>query len=616
MAAFPNLRTWSNLDSHGRPGHIIRPLDSHQHEPTSAQPQPQAYVDTPQILYSNWPSQAGGVGAPLGKFNGTPPKIALIGGGLANCVAGLELAKAGADVTLIEAQGQVGGRLKSISIPGDEYNVEEMGAMRFPPSEDLLYYYAQNLGFTWKSNFPDPGVVSTLICYNGGVEQWQKQGESPPPPPGFETVYNGWVNFVENGVTNGGAPFLMAPAALTELLQSSFEPDSPNLGIVQNKWQLYLDTFGQSRFKDGMQDVFGANAKWDVPGGTPWSDDDFKRFGALGLGSGGFGVFYPLGFNTIIRIVVNGLETEQQTFCDGSNNPVGIQNLTLAIIQNATSLSNPLKVWTSTIAQVTNSTATSATVQWQPSGQGGQGQPKGSDTFDYVIVGTTNKVATELFNQFLQAGIVPEQVQKSLGVHITLSTKLFVRVEKFWQDSDSTPRVILTDQPQDPQLYALDYGNPNLCVVLVDYAWESDSKYVEHQPKDELFANIKGLLQQLLQNTAYSNWTNSLNSPDNMNLVNWQYQPLQQGGWVLAGLDQDSQCATLFYDFLKNVPNTPANWSPILLNGDCYGWVGGWTQGALVTALNNVSQILSLRGELNAPDYAPTVLLNPTTYRY
>ncbi|KAK1461943.1 hypothetical protein CCUS01_01533 [Colletotrichum cuscutae] len=98
---------------------------------------PQAWVDTPQLIYSEWNKAAGDINQPLGSLPSNF-SIGLVGAGITNVVLAFNLAKAGANVTLIEATDSVGGRLRSLPT-ADGVNVAEMGAMRFPPSEDLLY---------------------------------------------------------------------------------------------------------------------------------------------------------------------------------------------------------------------------------------------------------------------------------------------------------------------------------------------------------------------------------------------------------------------------------------------------------------------------------------------
>jgi tryptophan 2-monooxygenase len=73
-------------------------------------------------------------------------------------------------------------------------------------------------------------------------------------------------------------------------------------------------SFGNDSFYTALQRIFGEKHEWDVPGGQVWTEDDFERFGTLGVGSGGFGAVYSAGFNSIFRLIVNGLESDQAIF--------------------------------------------------------------------------------------------------------------------------------------------------------------------------------------------------------------------------------------------------------------------------------------------------------------
>ncbi|KAI0781720.1 hypothetical protein BC629DRAFT_1582702 [Irpex lacteus] len=600
-------------------------------------PPPQAFVDTPRILYSNWPKKAGGIHAPLGSFT-TPPKVVLIGGGLANCVAGLELAKAGADVTLLEVSDRVGGRLESILSPTDGVNYQEMGAMRFPPSEDILYYYARQLGFGFLPKFPDPGVVSTLLSYEGRVKLWAGPSDIPNE---FATVSNGWNALVTGGitVTCGGIATneFLAPDRLGALLQTSYTGDSDTLLEVISGWQKYLTTFGSNTFLEGLKRIFGVEHEWDVPGGTQWSDDDFKRFGKLGVGSGGFGPLYDRGFNAILRLVVNGLETDQQIFAKDDGEGKGLQPTVLL----------------RTAGAIRYSTNDSVTVDQRTAGSAVDSMV----TYDYALVGTTSKAAID----HILVNIHPEidsSVAYALNTaHMCASSKLFIRTKKFWetksgQEVNRAPRVILSDGVV-PQLYMLDYGDPDYGLVLVVYAWEQDSIDLQGFTDGcEFYQHlVRNLHEDLKKSSEWKDWTNNLEPYDDLNFKHWQLDPLHLGAFVISGPSHDWLAKTMFYDHLKlssdhdasnssspTVPtSTPAStstltesraseskppssaptpWFPILLNGDSYGWSGGWAQGALETALNNVSVILKARGQIKEEDFAPTTLLRPNDYKY
>lgn len=467
MALIPNLRSFKHTTNDGIAKPVIAPhtypygfgvgddlytVSAASNRPKADAPKliqaaPQAFLDTPPLVYSDWNKAVGSnsnsaIDQPLGTLPSSL-RICLIGGGISNLAAAFELAKAGAQVHLYEANAEVGGRLLS-KLAIDGQSEAEMGAMRFPPSEDLLYYYSKSLGFAFMQGFPDPGLKPTIISYQGRVQEWHDRAA---PPEGFATVYNGWIAFIEKGLQN--------PKPGQKVLESAIQlqkwlVDPKQRHQVPAAWQLYLDTFKNDTFLDGLQRIFGGDAQWEVPGGTVWSDDDFNRFGALGVGSGGFGPLFGIAFNTVFRLIPNGLETDQAIFCipnvdhtDGT--PVGIQQLALALKKKA--IRAGATIVTNTFADLVSNDQGVVTVSLKPNGLALSMQTR---MFDFVIVGTTT--AAMAINMSVAGNFAPnaqfvsEQIANSItNVHITSSSKLFLRTKRFWASQVSSTLALRFD---------------------------------------------------------------------------------------------------------------------------------------------------------------------------
>src|SRR5687767_9688174 len=71
----------------------------------------------------------------------SPKKIVILGAGMAGLVAALELKRAGHEVTLLEAQQRIGGRIQTLREPFTEGLYAEAGAMRIPRSHALTMAY-------------------------------------------------------------------------------------------------------------------------------------------------------------------------------------------------------------------------------------------------------------------------------------------------------------------------------------------------------------------------------------------------------------------------------------------------------------------------------------------
>ncbi|KAK1999877.1 flavin-containing amine oxidoreductase [Colletotrichum falcatum] len=586
--------------------------------PDRQEARPQAWVDTPQLVYSAWNEAAGDISQPLG-FLPKNLTIGLVGAGITNIVLAFNLAKAGADVTLIEASHEVGGRLRSIET-ADGLNVAEMGAMRFPPSQDLLYYYAEQFGYAFIKNFPDPGKVPTTIVYQGVANQWL---DPDVPPSGFEKVDNGWKRLIFGGLTRDGRVLIAPPAQITEWLGSR-DPDARARAVPE--WQKYLDVFGDDSFYTGLRRIFGDQHEWDIPGGEEWDEDDFNRFGTLGIGSGGFGAVFTAGFNSVLRLVVNGLESDQAVFAKVSDRglqPAGIHDLARDIWNAATELGVKTKL--GTVAEVTSG-----------GGGGGGATPNGSRVtvqetsagtsttaqYDLVIVGTTNRAmvhAVAHASQTTGEPILSTQVQRGIhDLHMTASSKLFIRTAKFWENrAPDFPRVILSDTNL-PQTYTLDYGHPDYGMVLVTYAWEDLSlQMMAIQDPKELLSKLKGQIARLMKKTKYPEYVDYLTpvTDDDIFLIHWQLDRHSYGAFSLGHPGQDKDIASLFYDFEKLSKGAG---SRVLINSDCTSFLGGWVDGGLQSAHNTLSAIFERFGSLNpiAASLAPSRLIHSTLYQY
>lgn len=81
---------------------------------------------------------------------GSRKNVVIIGAGVAGLAAALELQKRGCDVSILEATGRVGGRVRSWYPDGPDGPVHEFGAMRIPCKHDFTRHYIEEVGLTEK----------------------------------------------------------------------------------------------------------------------------------------------------------------------------------------------------------------------------------------------------------------------------------------------------------------------------------------------------------------------------------------------------------------------------------------------------------------------------------
>lgn len=120
----------------------------------------------------------------LERREGAPKRVIIIGAGLAGLVAGYELARAGHDPLILEAQNRVGGRVYTLRTfaPG---LYAEAGAMRIPRVHDLTLGYCEHFGLEMR-----PFMMGNPkgLVYVGGRRMTAEQAGLTPDELGFEVA--------------------------------------------------------------------------------------------------------------------------------------------------------------------------------------------------------------------------------------------------------------------------------------------------------------------------------------------------------------------------------------------------------------------------------------------
>jgi tryptophan 2-monooxygenase len=572
------------------------------------------YIDTPDFAYDQWLRHLDGQAQAIGSVSGSPT-VAIIGGGVSGLCAAYELARAQCQVTVFEQSNQVGGRCASDTFGSGGTDIAEMGSMRFPPSEFILDYYLQKfqilpggLGGV-KEDFPDPGVKPTYICYGGLSPQvWSKSVSKAPA--GFETVYGGWVALVgSQGLTkNGGNPGLPSASAITDMLKAN------NIAGATAAWQAYLTAFGQQTFYSALYSIFTGASGYDIPNGTAWTFEDFDKFGALGIGSGGFGPLYPIGFTEILRIVIDGLEDTQKFLQPSDSLQYGIRTLPIAFAAALEGFPflppmNTQAVQTGVAISSISGNIKSGFTLITPSGQ-----PYGP--FSRVIVATTTR-SMELTLGLTAYGpnalVAPAIAKAIMRTHVVSSNKVAARIGNFWSTNSNAVRCLQTDGTAH-QVYTLDYtpvGQPEdtTGVCFISYVWDDDA--VKQQSltsgaptgaasNEQLYKYLLGTIEAIggdVGNWAAQNLV-PLNGDYQNNVIfeEWQSSPYFGGAFKLSQPGQDQYVRNMFFDYQKAMGNDTG----LYLAGDCISWTSGWVEGALTPALNAAAGVIvSLGGTLN-----------------
>jgi len=239
---------------------------------------------------------------PIAKLAGDPltANVALVGGGIANIIAAFELSRIGIRCTVFEAGDRLGGRLSSYRTPSLKA-WSELGANRFPRGGLMWHYVAQWVraaGFSPEKDeisagtFPSPGTVPTMLGYQGEAYDWGPGPEELPPIVREARAL--FADFIA-GLNDGAAePQTMYFADAVAMLKE--KPDDTTTWRLKGFWDLMLQQYDGRSFAGVLEtEVFAT-------GSNP--PDLMAVFGTLGVGTGGFGHLYDAAFLEVLRVLL------------------------------------------------------------------------------------------------------------------------------------------------------------------------------------------------------------------------------------------------------------------------------------------------------------------------
>jgi tryptophan 2-monooxygenase len=524
-------------------------------------------------------------------------QVAIVGAGPAGIVAAYELLKLGLKPIVFESSDRIGGRnwskpFRDPNGPSDAF--AEMGAMRVPTQNYVFYYYVGLLGLAVKE-FPDPGKVPTVLYYENKVMPWNP-GEDPPGR--FKAIGAAFNNFV------------------MPLQNKIYEPwKQKNWAGVQAVWQQYIDVYRNKSFYEGIVD--------GIPG---WKTEDLNAFGALGLGSGGFGPLYSVGFLELLRIIVNQFEVDQKFI------ETGISDVTNGLFTRLVPQpSGPQKVSLQGLDCVQlnvhvdrieyNPQTGNPIVYWTNSSDPTEPRP-GQQEYPAVILATTTRsmelLGLTALRQDNTSNVVSESVKTAIrNLHLMESSKLFIRTEKkFWLDDDKNPVPGMPQNIQTDELprgvYCLDYEGTDNGVVLISYTWGDDSAKLLALSPMERFLTFKDILAIIHPQFAAELVPIPPGDEDQIYNVDWEAEAEYYGAFKLQYPGQDPYARDAYFQFQSVLDDSSDR--GVYLAGDSVSWAGGWTEGALHTGLNAASAVVRrLGGSFSVPS---PLTMNPSLYDY
>ena len=95
--------------------------------------------------------------------SGPAKRVVIVGAGLAGLTAAYELTQAGHDVTVLEAQGRSGGRVRTLRDPLADGLYAELGAARIPDNHEWTLKYVKLFGLSLAPFYPTTGRSTTFL---------------------------------------------------------------------------------------------------------------------------------------------------------------------------------------------------------------------------------------------------------------------------------------------------------------------------------------------------------------------------------------------------------------------------------------------------------------------
>lgn len=495
--------------------------------------------------------------------------IVIIGGGLAGLLTAYETARSlrvsqsAKRIYLLEATDRFGGRIRSSHWSGIDDALIELGAMRFPQTPLFTYYADLANMANDTANFPDPGKTPlTQLIYRGQRLSWM-QGELPPGL--FKSLNDKWASIVDQ---------------ITSTLSNRKDGY-----FARRNWQGIINRFWNKSFYEFL-----------IKGG--FTAEELVPFGALGIGSGGFGNLYPISALDMIRLIANGLEYDQQLY------KKGISQLTDYLYKECQKLD---------VRMLKNSVVTSITIpEYKDETKVHFNDSNNNHIYivaSSVVVAMGNRAMhtigiDKLFNSTSMTHYTDDAIR---NLHNVSSTKIGCWTDsKFYKNSTYIPQNIQTDS-FIRGLYCLDYTpeeHSGHGMVFLSYTWDDASVQLQGVMNEPSNPPSKSLIDLLLAQIKinspefYTPFIHSIGGEGSVDYerfqyIQWQEEPYYYGGFKLFYPGQDKEGHDCYFDFQKENGNPAPS---VFLAGDAMSFSGGWATSAIETAVNATCGVLKREG--------------------
>ena len=518
------------------------------------------------FAYEDWLAHPAGLGRIPPMHHGT--EVAVVGAGMAGMVTAFELMKLGLKPVVYESR-RLGGRLHSEPFKGAEGIVAELGGMRFPASGRAFLHYLNLFGLETRP-FPNPlspQTPSTVIDLEGVPMYVETPADLPPL---LREVGAAWQEALEQD-----AHFSRMQSAIRRR----------DVAAIKSIWNALVPVWDDRSFYG-----FIANS-------AAFRRHSFRHvevFGQVGFGTGGWDTDFPNSMLEILRVVYANLD-EDQFFVTG-----GVEQVPRSLWKHAPPASAYWPEGTRLIDLHNGAPRPGvARLERSPDGRIAVTDAWGDRRwFQAAVVTCQSWLLTthidcdeRLFSHKLWMALDRTRYMQS--------AKTFVMVDRpFWKDKDPlTGRDLMSMTLTDRitrGTYLFDLGDDKPGVICLSYSWMSDALKMLPLPVDKRVRLALQALQRIYPGVDIAR--HIIGDPIT---VSWEDDPNFLGAFKGALPGHYRYNRRMFCHFIQDA--LPPDEKGIFLAGDDIGWIPGWVEGAVQTALNAVWGVVHHLGGTTDP---------------
>ncbi|MFF3025310.1 flavin monoamine oxidase family protein [Gottfriedia sp. NPDC057948] len=457
----------------------------------------------------------------------SPKNVIIIGAGISGLVSASLLKEAGHQVTIIEANRRIGGRIYTKREPFLNYEYMDFGAMRIPSLHQLTFAYINK--FNLKVNEFINSTPNDLIYVNNVLTN-QKIYESNPDILGYPVTQN------EKGKT------------ATELLISAIGPviDFINQDPVKN-WDIVIEMFDQYSMENFLR---------NNPVGASLSTGAIDMIKTI-VGIEGFP---ELAFTAILREVLV-LLTPNTKFYEITGGTDHLVRAFLPQLKEVIIMNEAVKKIRQEESKVTIYTENEVLNR------------QNQFTCDYVI----STIPYTLFNfvkVFPYESISYTKWKVIRELHYSDSTKIALQFRtRFWEKLGFFGGKITTDLPIKFS-YFPSHADSESGVLLASYTWEDDAQIWDHMKNNDRIEQALENLSVIFGDVVFKEFLVGHSH-------SWTRYPFSGGAFVMYKPNQQKE--------LGNFTRTPEG--RIHFGGSHASSTPGWIQGAIESGIRTAVEI-------------------------